>query len=374
MTKKNKNKFLPVTGPWITEKEVKYVTKAAKDGWNENATKYVALFEQKFAKYVGRKYALATSSATGALHLSYLSLGIKKDDEVIAPNITWIASVEPLYWIGAKLKYADIDPQTWCIDPKNIEKLITAKTKAILVVNLYGHVADMEPIMALAKKHNLKVIEDAAESVGSTYKGKLAGSFGDASVFSFHGSKTLTTGEGGMLLTDDEEVIKKAPYYNDHCKDSKKLFWNLEIGYKYKMSNFQATCGLAQLSRVKQLVAKKIKIFKWYKKYLGDIKGITLNYETPGTKNTYWMVTVVINKKILENKTKEQLINEFAKENIQVRPFFYPLSSLPAISAEADTPVAFDISPRAINLPCGLMITEEEVVRVCKVLKNILRL
>lgn len=373
MEKKNK-KFIPVTGPWITEKEVKSVMRATKDGWNENATKYVALFEQKFAKYVGRKYALATSSATGALHLAYLALGIKKDDEVIAPNITWIASVEPLYWIGAKVRYADIDARTWCIDSKSIEKLITPKTRAILVVNLYGHIADMESIIALAQKHNLKVIEDAAESVGSTYKGKLAGSFGDASVFSFHGSKTLTTGEGGMLLTDDPELIKKARYYNDHCKDSKKLFWNLEIGYKYKMSNFQAACGLAQLSRVKQLVAKKIKIFKWYQKYLGGINGIVLNHEALSTKNTYWMVTVVIDKKLLGGKTKEWLIEELARENIQARPFFYPLSSLPAINVEAQTPVAFDISPRAINLPCGLMITEADVRRVCEVLRQKLKI
>ncbi len=350
------------------------VARAAEDGWNENATKYVNLFEEEFARYVGRRYALATSSATGALHLAYLSLDIKKDDEVIAPNITWIASVEPLYWIGAKVKYADIDQKTWCIDPASVERLITPKTRAILVVNLYGHIADMDAILAIAQKHNLKVIEDAAESVGSTYKGRMAGSFGDTSIFSFHGSKTLTTGEGGMLLTDDEGVIKKARYYNDHCKDSKKLFWNLEIGYKYKMSNLQAACGLAQLARVKELVNKKIKIFKWYKKYLGNVAGITLNNEAPGTKNTYWMVTVVMDKKLMSDKTKEQLIDELAWENIQARPFFYPLSSLPAINMVANTPVAYDISLRAVNLPCGLMTTEGDVARVCKVFKKILNL
>jgi perosamine synthetase len=367
-------KFIPATGPDITAKEIKYVERAARDGWDQNAGKYTALFEQKFAKYVGRKYALATSSCTAALHLAYLALGIKAGDEVIAPNITWIASVEPLYWIGAEVKYADIDPKTWCIDPKSVEQLITPNTRAILVVNLYGHVADMDPILNLAKKHNLKIIEDAAESVGSVYKGKMAGSFGDVSAFSFHGSKALTTGEGGMMLSDSEDVIKKARYYNDHCKDPKKVFWNLEIGYKYKMSNFQAACGLAQLSRVKSLIAKKILIFKWYQKYLGGIPGISLNAEAPGTKNTYWMVTVVINKKILKNKTKEQLINELAKENIQARPFFYPLSTVPAINVTAHTPIAFDISPRAINLPCGAKTTEAEVAYISKTLKEILRL
>lgn len=366
-------KLIPVTGPSITKREIAYIARAAQDGWNKNATKYVNRFEKKFAHYVGRTYALATSSCTGALHLAYISLGIKKGDEVIAPNITWIASVEPLYWIGARVVYADIDPITWCIDVNSVERLITQKTKAILIVNLYGHVADMDRLLALARKHGLKVIEDAAESVGSTYRGMMAGSFGDVSCFSFHGSKTLTTGEGGMLLTNDEAIINKARYYNDHCKDAGKLFWNLEIGYKYKMSNFQAACGLAQLSRVRELVAKKRLIFKWYKEKLEGIPGIVLNAEMSETTNSYWMVTVVLDKKIIKSKTKEQIIVDFEEEGIQVRPFFYPLSSLPAIRCVARTPVSFDISRRALNLPCGQNITKKEVEHVCSSLLRILK-
>jgi len=361
---------IPITGPSITSLEVEWITKAAQDGWDENATKYVNLFEESFAKYIGRKYALATSSCTGALHLAYLSLGLTHDDEVIAPNITWIASVEPLYWMGVKVVYVDIDPKTWCIDPAEIEKKITPKTKAILVVNLYGHVAEMDAILGIAKKYNLKIIEDAAESVGSEYKGKMAGSFGDASCFSFHGSKTMVAGEGGMIVTDDEEVIKKARYYNDHCKDKGKLFWNLEIGYKYKMSNFQAACGIAQLLRIEELIAKKREIFSWYKKRLGGIKGIELNTEAPGTKNTYWMMTVVFDKKF--NLDKLKTINDLEKLGIQARPFFYPVSSLPAVNVPADTPVAFDLSPRSINLPCFHDIKEEEVEYICNTLKEIL--
>jgi perosamine synthetase len=371
MIKKIK-KLIPVTGPWITEKEVKYVAQAARDGWNENYLKYVTLFEKKFAEYVGRKYALATSSCTGALHLSFLALGLKKGDEAIVPNITWIASVEPLYWMGIKPIFADIEPDTWCIDPKDIEKKITEKTKAILVVDLYGHVADMKPILKIAKKYDLKVIEDAAEAVGSEYYGKKAGSFGDVSVFSFHGSKTMVTGEGGILLTNNKKIIEKARYYNDHCKDKKKIFWNLEIGYKYKMSNFQAACGLAQLERINELIEKKRQIFSWYKERLSEIPGIQLNVERPHTKNTYWMVTVVWDKKY--KISKEKMLNELKKWNIQARPFFYPLSSLPAINCKADTPVSFDISSRAINLPCGLNMTEKKVDYVCDSLIKILKI
>jgi len=370
MSIKKYKKLIPVTGPWITNKEVKYVAQAAKDGWDENYIKYITLFEKKFAEYVERKYALATSSCTGALHLSFLSLGLRKGDEVIVPNITWIATVEPLYWMGIKPVFADIEPDTWCIDPKDIEKKVTKKTKAIIVVDLYGHIADMKKVLKIAKKYKLKVIEDAAEAIGSEYYGKRAGSFGDVSCFSFHGSKTMVTGEGGMLLTNNKKIIEKARYYNDHCKDKKKIFWNLEIGYKYKMSNFQAACGLAQLERINELIEKKRKIFSWYKERLSEIPGLQLNTERPHTKNTYWMVTAVWDKKY--KISKEKMMSELKKWNIQARPFFYPLSSLPAINCKADTPISFDISPRAINLPCGLNITEKEIDYIYKVLGKIL--
>lgn len=364
------SKIIPVTGPSITKKEIEYVARAAKDGWNENYKKYITLFEEKFAKYIGRKYALATPSCTAALHLSYLSLNLKKGDEVIVPNITWIATVEPLYWMGIKPIFADIEPNTWSINPNDIKKKITKKTKAIIVVDLYGHIADMKPILKITQKYKLKVIEDTAEAVGSEYYGKKAGNFGDVSCFSFHGSKTIVTGEGGMLLTNNKKIIEKARYYSDHCKDPKKKFWNLDIGYKYKISNFQAACGLAQLERIKELIDKKRKIFSWYKERLSSIPGLQLNTERAHTKNTYWMVTVVFDKKY--NINKEKIMEEFEKFNIQARPFFYPLSSLPAINCKADTPVSFDISSRGINLPCGQSITKEQVDYICKALIEIL--
>lgn len=364
-------KLILVTGPSITRKEIDYVAKAASDGWNENALKYVSLFEDKLSKFVGRKYALATSSATGALHLICLALGLREGDEVVVPNISWIASVEPLYYVGATPVFTDIETDTWCIDPKKIEAKITKKTRAILVVDLYGHIADMKPILKIASKYKLKVIEDAAEAVGSEYFGKQAGSFGEVSFFSFHGSKTLVTGEGGMLLTNNKTIIKKARYFNDHCKDPKKSFWNLEVGYKYKMSNFQAACGLAQLERIEELVRKKRKIFSWYKKRLDKNPEIQINIEKPQTKNSYWMVTAIVRRNTF--KSKEKLIEKLAAFNIQARPFFYPLSSLPAINARADTPVSFDLSSRGINLPCGQNITELNVEYICKCLLEIIK-
>lgn len=367
-----KPKLIQVSGPSITQKEVKQVAQAVKDGWGLSFKKYVNLFEKKFAKYVGRQHALATSSCTAALHLSYLSIGLKKGDQVLVPNITWIAAIEPLYYIGAKPIFVDITPDTWCIDPVDIKKKITKKTKAILVVDLYGNLPEMRPILKLAKDHHLKVVEDAAEAIGAEYQGRKAGSFGDISCFSFHGSKTLTTGEGGMLLTNNKKIIDRARYFHDHCKDPKKVFWNLGIGYKYKMSDFQAACGLAQLARIGELVEKRRQIFLWYKDRLAKIPGLKLNTERAGTKNSYWMVTVVFDKKYKINK--EKLIREFRKHNIEVRPFFYPLSSLPAINFKAHTPVSFDISPRAINLPSGQNLTKKQVDYICDSLLKILKI
>lgn len=366
-----KRKFILVTGPSITKKEVEYVAQAARDGWDENHTKYVDLFEKKFSSYVGRKYALATSSCTGALHLACLALGIGRGDEVIVPNITWIASVEPLYYVGANPVFVDIDPETWCIDPISIKNNITKRTKAILVVDLYGNIPDMRPILQIARQYRLKVVEDAAEAVGSEYYGKKAGSFGDVSCFSFHGSKALVTGEGGMLLTNNKTIILKARYFNDHCKHPRKDFWNLGIGYKYKMSNFQAACGLAQLERAGELIGKKRKIFFWYKRRLAGMPGIQLNSERPHTKNTYWMVTVILDKKF--RISKENCIKKLYERSIQARPVFYPLTSLPAINRKVNTPVSFDISSRGINLPCGQNITEKEVSYICDSLNEILK-
>src|SRR3989338_9558843 len=268
------NKIIPIAGPSITQKEVDYVSKAVRYSWYENAYKYVSEFERKFADYIGVKYALATPSCTGALHLALLALGIKEGDEVILPDITWAATVFPVSYVKANPIFVDIDPNSWCIDPDGIEMKITKKTKAIIPVHLYGHPADMKKILSLAKKYRLKVIEDAAESVGASYFGKMTGSMGDVGCFSFRGTKTLTTGEGGMLVTNDRKIFERAKFLSDQAKSPKKAFWNLEVGYKNKMSDIQAALGIVQLGRIDELIIKKRKIFNLYKQNLGDIAGI----------------------------------------------------------------------------------------------------
>jgi perosamine synthetase len=265
-----------------------------------------------------------------------------------------------------------------CLSAESLEQLISPKIKAVIPVELYGNMPDMDSIRKITKDNGIAVIEDAAEAIGSEYRDRKAGSFGDTGVFRFHGSKTLTTGEGGMLVTDREDVYRRCLFLRDHGRSpGDKMFWNTEVAYKYKMTSMQAALGLAQLERIDELVERKRQIFSWYQSELGDIQGISLNYEAPDTKNTYWMVTVVIDDKF--GLKKEELMVLMSEKGIDCRPFFYPLSSIPAYrnleqakEARQRNTNAYEISPYGINLPCGMKMTEEKIGYVCEVLKSVL--
>jgi len=369
-----------VAGPWITSKEIKYVTDALKRGWYKNANVYHQRFEKAFADYVGKKYAIALNSCTSAIHLSLLALGVGSGDEVIVPEITWIATAAPISYVGAKPVFADIDSQTWCLSASSFEKMISKKTRAVIPVDLYGNMPDMKAICSIARSAGIAVIEDAAEAMGAQYGQGRAGSFGDTGVFSFHGSKTMTTGEGGMLVTDRKDVYQRCLFLRDHGrKPEGRMFFNTEIAYKYKMSAMQAALGLAQLERIDELLERKRRIFDWYAQELSSLPDIELNYQAPGTRSVYWMVTVIIGKKY--RIAKEALIDSLSKKNIDCRPFFYPLSSLPAykdlgqarISRKKNT-VSYAISPFGVNLPSGLNLTRKEIKYVCAALRSILKI
>lgn len=371
---------IPVSGPWITQKEIDYVTDAAAHAWYSNANMYHARFEKAFTDYLGVRFAMALPSCTSALHLSLLALGIGPGDEVIVPEITWIASAAPVSYVGAKPIFADIDPQRWCLSPESCKAWITPRTKAMIPVDLYGNMPDMDGLREVAVEHHIAIIEDAAEAIGSEYKGRKAGSLGDTGTFSFHGSKTLTTGEGGMLVTNREDVHQRALFLRDHGRPpGDKMFFNTEVAYKYKMSSMQAALGLAQLERVEELICRKREIFSWYKHELSDTERVTLNCEAPDTKNTYWMVTVVWDENL--GMGKETLMQAMSEKNIDCRPFFHPLSSLPAYAtlkqaqqSRQRNRISYQVSPYALNLPSGLNMTREKVRYVCECLKEILGL
>ena len=345
-------KKIPINKPSITDLEISYVNDAIANGWGEKCYDYILKFEKSFASYQNTKHALATSSCTGAIHLALMALGIKAGDEVIVPEITWIASVEPILYIGAIPVFVDVLEDTWCIDPVKITAAITQKTKAIIPVHVYGNLCDMDAIMQIAAEHNLVVLEDAAEGLGSVYKGTKAGSIAHAGVFSFHGTKTMSTGEGGMLVTNRTEVYENAKILNDHGRNPKdpdnKMFWMRNYGYKYKMSNLQAAMGVAQIERIEELVEKKRQIFKWYAEFLKDVP-CKLNPENINTKNSYWLPTAIIDKSICFDRN---VFFQFMKsKNIDSRPFFYPLTSLPMFKDNRENIISYSIYERGINLP-----------------------
>jgi len=366
------NKFIPVSEPTITDREIDYVCQAVKSGWVSSLGEYITKFEEKFAEYIGVKYALTTSNGTTALHLALVSLGIKEGDEVIVPDLTFIATANAVVYTGAKPVFADIDPETWCIDPEDIKRKITKKTKAIIPVHLYGHPANMDPIIEIAKEYNLFVIEDCAEAHGAEYKGQKVGSIGHCGVFSFYGNKIITTGEGGMITTNHDQIYEKAKFLRDHAMSKEKRYWHTEIGYNYRMTNIQAALGLAQLERIDEIIQKKLQIFTWYKEFLGYIPEIKLNPEKEWAKNVFWMVCLLNEK--FNGEKRDESIKKLKEKGIDTRPFFYPCSMMPMYKKDGFVnPVSYEIYKKGVNLPSSYNLTEEVVEWVCQEIKAVLK-
>lgn len=361
--------FIPISQPSITQKEIDYVLDAVKSGWVSSLGKYIDIFEEKFALYCGTKYAIATSSGTTALHLALVSLGVSADDEVIVPDLTFVATGNAVKYTGAKNITVDIDENTLCISSEAIKKAITNKTKAIIPVHLYGHPANMEEINKIAKEHNLFVIEDAAEAHGAEVNGKKVGSLSNLGVFSFYGNKIITSGEGGMITTDDKELYKKIRYLRDHAMSKEKRYWHTEVGFNYRMTNLQAALGVAQFERIDELLAKKKEIFEWYQDGLKDIEGIKLNYQTSWAKNVYWVVCLELDG--YKESQRDEFIQKLKDQNIDSRPYFYPVSDMPMYD-NANTPITHMVYQRGVNLPSYFDITKEQVQYVCEEIIGIL--
>ena len=361
---------IPYTKPSITDLEVRYATDAAANGWGAHCYDYIHRFEDAFKAHLGVDYAIATSSCTGALHMGMAGLGIGPGDEVILADTNWIATVSPIVHLGATPVFVDILEDTWCLDPERVEQAITPHTKAIVAVHLYGNLCDMDRLLAIGASHGIPVIEDAAEAIGSVYHGKRAGSMGAFGAFSFHGTKTLTTGEGGIFVTNDPDLYERVLTLSNHgrARSQTKQFWPDMVGFKYKMSNIQAAIGCAQMERIDKLIGRKREILAYYKDALADIDCIAMNPELPGTINGAWMPTVVFDDGT--GVTREQLQSVFAEANIDARVFFWPLSSLPMFEDRLENGVAWEIPGRAINLPSFHDITVEQQSSVVTVINE----
>lgn len=358
--------------PSITELEVRYAMDAASNGWGDQCYAYITRFEDAFRNHIGTKYAHATSSATGALHLGMAALGIGQGDEVILADTNWVASVAPVVHLGATPVFVDILPDTWCLDPAEVRKAITPRTKAILAVHLYGNLCDMDALEAIAHEYNLHLIEDAAEAIGSRWGARRAGSRGHFGVFSFHGTKTITTGEGGMLVTNDEKLYERVCMLNNHGrkKGDTRQFWATEIGYKYKMSNIQAAIGCAQMDRIEELVARRREIFFQYKELLQDSPYITMNpVPANGEEYGYWMPTVVFSEE--SGVTQKKVLVAFKEHNIDGRAFFAPLSCQGNFTCKVEPRAHSAIYRRALNLPSYHDITFDDISLVSLLVKGI---
>ena len=352
------------TKPSITELEIAYATDAAANGWGDRCYEYIERFEGAFKAHLGVQYAIATSSCTGALHMGMAALGIGPGDEVILADTNWIATASPIVHLGAKPVFVDILADTWCLDPARVEAAITPRTKAIVAVHLYGNLCEMDQLLDIGRRHGIPVIEDAAEAIGSVYHGKRAGSMGAFGAFSFHGTKTLTTGEGGMFVTNDPELYERVLTLSNHgrARGQTKQFWPDVVGFKYKISNLQAAIGCAQMERIEELARRKREIMATYRDRLFGLTGVSMNPEPQGTVNGAWMPTVVFTPET--GITREKLQLAFAAENVDARVFFWPLSSLPMFDPVSSNAQAWQIPNRAINLPSYHDMTTADISRI----------
>ncbi len=362
-----------VIKPFIDESDVRAVTDAARNGWGGGARKYIKQFEEDFAKYIGTKYAVASMNGTAALHLALVALGIGKGDEVVVPSLTYISCANVVRYTGAEPSFVDSHPDYWCMDPEKLEESINKKTKAIMPVHVYGHPCDMDKIMKIAKEHDLYILEDCAESHGATYKGRMTGTFGDISCYSFFGNKVLTTGEGGMSNTNDEKLCEDMMKLRTHGVSSltKSNYEFDRVGYNYRMTNFQAALGSSQLRKIGKVIAKRRKVAQMYKKHLKDNEKITLMPKMKWANPVYWLYTILVD----HNENRNRVMEELKKNGIDSRPAFpsIPLQK-PYINHKkyVDTyRIAYDIGRKGINLPSSYNLTDADVGRICNIIESV---
>lgn len=357
-------KFFPVSQPSLTGLETEYVMRAVQSGWVSSIGEYIEMFEEGFAKFCGTKHAITVSNGTVALHLALKGLGIGPGDEVIVPDLSFIATANAVLIAGATPVFADIDANNLCLSPAELERCVTPRTKAVIPVHLYGHPADMLEINALAQRMGLTVIEDAAEAHGASIGDRKVGSFGDCATFSFYGNKNLTTGEGGMITTNDDAVNKRCRRLRDHAMSTTKRYWHDELGYNYRMTNMQAALGCAQLERADELLGARQDLCTWYRQALAGLRGVRLNRASPWAKPSYWMICAEFEG--FDDRRRTEFMSRLKKCGVDTRPYFYPMSDMPYFT-RADTPVAHDISPRGIKLPTYVGLSRSDVATICQV-------
>lgn len=357
--------MIPVYRPLLGERERQYVLEAVESTWVSSKGVFLDRFEREFPDYLGAARGVATCNGTVALHLMLAALGIGPGDEVIVPTLTYVASVNAIAYTGATPVFVDSEPEYWNLDPRLLESKISEHTKALMVVHLYGNPCDMDIILEIAGRHEIPVIEDAAEAHGSEYKGQKAGTFGLAGSFSFFGNKVITTGEGGMVVTDDHEFAECCRHLWGQGVSPTQTYWHDVIGYNYRMSNLAAALGVAQLERIDEVLEKKRQIACWYRERLAGVEGIEFHREADWVKNNWWMVSIVV-----DVCRRDFLMGHLREHGIDSRPFFYPAHTLPMYETDERFPVAERCGAGGINLPSWPGLDEGSVDAVCRAVRS----
>ena len=362
--------MIPLCVPEIRGNEWKYVKDCIDTNWVSSVGSYVNLFEEKFSKFVKSECAVITMNGTAALHLALLTLGIGEGDEVIVPSLTFISPVNTIRYVGATPVFADVCRDTFVLDADKIEDLITEKTRAIMPVHIYGHPADMDKIMEIARKHNLYVIEDATEALGSEYKGQMTGIIGDIGCFSFNGNKLITTGAGGMLVTNNKKWGERAKFLSTQTKvvTENKAFYHPEIGYNFRMPNLLAAFGVAQLENIEEYIKAKREHAKYYNKLLKNVKGITLPCEKPYAKNCFWLYSILVEDDYEINR--DDLVKKMSEKGVETRPFFMPIHNMPPYKdfKHGNMNVTDELYRKGINLPSSVGLKKEDIEYICEII------
>lgn len=357
------NLIFPISRPSITDVEREHIMRAVESGWVSSLGEFIDRFEAGFARFCGTRFAVSVTNGTAALQLALKTLSINQGDEVIVPDLSFIATANAVLHAGATPVFADIDPENLCLDPADLERRLTPRTRAIIAVDLYGHPADMLAICEFAERHGLVVIEDAAEAHGAAIAGRRVGSFGKCGCFSFYGNKVLTTGEGGMVTTNDEAFYHRCRSLRDQAMSATNRYWHAEPGFNFRMTNLQAALGCAQLTRLPELLAKRQRIFNWYAGHLQNRAGLRLNRRSAWAEPVCWMVCVEFDD--LTEPGRQNLMQALRQRGVDSRPYFYPMSDMPFFTP-ADTPLAHSIFSRGINVPTYTDLTEEDVASICE--------
>lgn len=352
----------PVYQPSLNGNEKKYVNECLDSTWISSKGKFIAEFEQKFAEFTNIKYATTVCNGTVALHLALAALGVGPGDEVIVPTLTYIASVNAIAYTGATPVFVDSLEDTWQMDPEDVRRKLTPRTRAIMAVHLYGHPCDMAPLVAISKSNGLFLVEDCAEAFGSRYKGRHVGSFGDVATYSFFGNKTITTGEGGMVVTNDETLHDRSVHFKGQGLAKHRQYWHDVIGYNYRMTNICAAIGLAQLERADELLAQKRQIAQWYAECL-EGTSVTLHKEVGDVRHSFWMCSILVDDPLKRDSLRDVL----AMEGIETRPVFYPVHTMPMYAQRFQRhPVAENIGWRGINMPSWPGLTKLQIQCICE--------